>query len=56
MPQGGVGGQGPEQGDTVLCDGRGTAVALGGGCVATAQDGQGAVLAGSEGGLHGGPR
>lgn len=52
MAQGGVGGQGPEQGDTVLRDGRSAAVALGGGRVAAAQHGQGAVLAGREGGLH----
>lgn len=55
MPQGGVGGQGPEQRDTVFGDGRSAAIALGGGCVATAQDGQGTVLAGGEGGLHRGP-
>lgn len=55
MAQGGVGGQGPEQGDAVLRDGRGAAVALGGGRVAAAQHGQGAVLAGREGGLHRAP-
>ena len=55
MAQGGVGGQGPEQGDTVLRDSRSAAVALGGGRVAAAQHRQGAVLAGREGGLHRGP-
>ena len=51
MPQGGVGGEGAQQRDAVPCDGRGAAVALVGGGVAAAQHGEGAVLAGGEGGL-----
>lgn len=39
----------------MFCDSRGTAIALGGGRVAAAQNGQGAVLAGGEGWLHRGP-
>lgn len=55
MAQGRVGSQCPEQGDAVLRDGRGAAVALGRGRVAAAQHRQGAVLAGREGRLHRGP-
>ena len=51
LPESGVGGQGSEQSDAVSSDGGGTAVALGGGGVATAQNRQGSVLRGREGGL-----
>lgn len=52
MADSSVGGQSTQEGDAVLGDGGGTAVAFGGRGVATAQDGEGPVLAGREGGLH----
>lgn len=54
LPDGSVGRQCAQQSDAVARNCGRTAVALGGGCVSTAQHRQGSVLAGCEGGLGGG--